>query len=182
MLKLFLTLLFPTILVGGLSFATTKLVSPERPGAAWVNWGGQSFSAPGELRSWLRTHGSSYQRWAANHPAAAARLEGRPPPREAAAEAPEKPSEAPRATDPSAAAERDTSAARGRASPSIASSVVLVGLVLLAVGMIAIAAVPVPVLFALNAPVVVHEHRTELAAAGAAIAVGMLAARLLSGA
>lgn len=42
-----------------------------------VVWGGRTFSTPQQLAAWLAARGANYKTWAANHPAAAASLEGR---------------------------------------------------------------------------------------------------------
>ena len=77
MLKTLATLAIPLVLVVALGFGASALVGSGPPATQWVNWGGESFSSPPQLRRWLRAHGSSYRVWARHHPGAAARLEGR---------------------------------------------------------------------------------------------------------
>jgi hypothetical protein len=48
--------------------------------SASVTWGGVVHGSPGDLGGWLAARGGSYETWAKNHPAAAARLEGRAQP------------------------------------------------------------------------------------------------------
>jgi hypothetical protein len=52
-------------------------VARAEPHAPAVQWGGRQFSSPTSLTAWLEARGLSYDRWAANHPGAAARLEAR---------------------------------------------------------------------------------------------------------
>jgi hypothetical protein len=181
-LRTLATLAIPSVLVAAFSFGASTLVT--RGGAdesRWVNWGGRSFSSREELRGWLRARGLTYRAWATNHRYAAARLEGRePPPRNPPAPA-APPEEAVPAPAPAVPTQVDGAAdARGQPTASIVDHVVLTALLLLTAGLIGLAVTPVPVLFAINAPVVVHERRAELLAAGIAIGAGVLAAQLLS--
>lgn len=184
MLRALSFFLIPTVLAGALAFGTTALVSSEPPSTWWVNWGGESFSSRGQLRGWLRAHGHSYRGWAANHPFAAARLEGRDAPAPETRRVPAakpKPKTPQSTAEPRVAARRLQVAARDRQDASIADSLILLMLVVVAVALVATAALPIPLLRAIRAPDLVDEHRLELATAGVSIAIGMAAAQLLSG-
>lgn len=178
MLKSLATLALTTVFVGGLGFGATTLVGNEPPATRWVDWGGQSFSSPGQLRMWLRGRGVSYRKWAKNHPSAAARLEGRePPPRR-----PTRGESAPASAAPKKAAPKTAPvAAAARPGPSIADRLILALLATCAAALVALAVLPIPLLRAIRAPALVDEHRFELATAGVSIAIGMAAAQLLSG-
>ena len=181
MLKPLATLALTAVVVGALGFGATTLVGDEPPVTRWVNWGGQSFASPGQLRQWLGGRGLSYREWARNHPSAAARLEGRElPPRRATRAEPRPASAAPAQAAPAQAAQKAAPVA-ARPGPSIADRLILLLLATCAVALVALAALPTPLLQAIRVPALVNEHRLELATAGVSIAIGMAAAQLLSG-
>jgi hypothetical protein len=176
-LKTLATLAVSTIVVGALAFGVTTLVGSDLQ-TRWVNWGGESFSSPSDLRSWLRARGLSYRAWAKNHPLAAARLEGRAEPRPARISVTRDEPKAPPSAAAPAGAEPPDRHGSGR---SVADRAILLLLVLIGASLVALAALPVFLLRAINVPDLVDEHRFEFATAGASIAIGMAAAQLLSG-
>ena len=187
MLRTLATLAIPSVLVAAFSFGASTLVArDDTDRSRWVDWGGRSFGSPEELRGWLRARGLSYRGWARNHPYAAARLEGRaPPPRnppQRAAPPEEAPPEktAPPPTAPAPAHADVAADARGQPTASAVDRLVLIVLLVLTAGLVALAATPAAVLFAVNAPLMVHERRAEFLAAGLALGVGVLAAQVLS--
>jgi hypothetical protein len=52
----------------------TTVPSAASVPSSGVQWGGQTFTTRAALSRWLASHGSNWGAWAANHPAAAARL------------------------------------------------------------------------------------------------------------
>jgi hypothetical protein len=61
-------------------YAAGAKVGPFKPATEpLLVWGGESFNSRVEFEAWLVPRGGSYEAWAAKHPAAAARLEGRFP-------------------------------------------------------------------------------------------------------
>jgi hypothetical protein len=69
--------LVPGVAVG---YAAGAKVGPFKPGPEpLLVWGGESFNSRVEFEAWLVLRGGSYQTWAARHPTAAAKLEGRLP-------------------------------------------------------------------------------------------------------
>ena len=178
MLKSLATLALTMVFVGALAFGATTVVGNEPPATPWVHWGGKSFSSPGQLRMWLSGRGVSYREWAKDHPSAAARLEGREPPRRRATRGEPRPASA----APAKAAQKTPPvAAAARPGQSIADRLILLLLATCGAALVALAVLPIPFLRAIRAPALVDEHRFELATAGVSIAIGMATAQLLSG-
>ena len=78
MLRLAVTLAVPVIVAFALASGATRIIGSEPQPSTWTPWGNRVASSPQELAGWLAARGSSYGEWARKHPAAAARLEGRP--------------------------------------------------------------------------------------------------------
>jgi hypothetical protein len=78
MLRLAVTLAVPVLVAFALAAGATRIIGSEPQQSTWTPWGNRVASSPAELASWLAARGSSYGDWARKHPAAAARLEGRP--------------------------------------------------------------------------------------------------------
>jgi hypothetical protein len=78
MLRLAVTLAVPVLVAFALAAGATRIVGSEPQQSTWTPWGNRVASSPAELAGWLAARGSSYAEWARKHPAAAARLEGRP--------------------------------------------------------------------------------------------------------
>ena len=196
MLRVLAILSLPAVLAGVLSLGASKLVG-DPPPAQWIIWGGTAFSNPASFAEWLERRGFSYREWADDHPAAAARLEGREapeadaapdgPPAAAAAATKAKPQRATQglASSRSASAAQASTGTRARSTPeqghsSGGASLMLLALVVVAVALVALASLPIPMLEAIRAPNILAEHRLELAVTGASIALGMGAAQLLT--
>lgn len=186
MLKALAVLSLPGILAGGFAFGTSTLVGRDPAPTQWVVWGGEAFSNPGELAQWLRARGLAYETWAARHPNAAARLEGRRPPqvvtetvtpRAAASQAPsEKPkpqNETPAGTEAVAAPPP------GSSSEGPAAMLLTIAILAAALALVTLASLPLVLLQRIRIPAFLQEHRPELAAAGISMAVGLSAAHLL---
>ena len=193
MLRLLALLCLPALLAGVLSLATSKLVSPQEQPQQWVIWDGTAFSNPAAFGVYLRAHRQSYGDWAQSHPAAAARLEGRPPPpgktaRQDPRAAASKPQAPAPAKAPSGDARSISSSRSGETAEAAASrdasargaAMVLVLLLGVAILVVGVASLPQPLLQALKAPVILVEHRLELTAVGGAILLGMAVAQLLT--
>jgi hypothetical protein len=78
MLRLAVTLVVPVLVAFALASGATRIIGSEPQTSTWTPWGDRVASSPQELAGWLAARGSSYGEWARRHPAAAARLEGRP--------------------------------------------------------------------------------------------------------
>lgn len=78
MLRLAVTLAVPVLVAFALAAGATRIIGSEPQQSTWTPWGNRVASSPAELAGWLAARGSSYGEWAKKHPAAAARLEGRP--------------------------------------------------------------------------------------------------------
>lgn len=61
-----------------IGYAAGAQVGPFAPAPLLV-WSGESFNNRADFEAWLDVRGGSYAGWAAKHPAAAAKLEGRRP-------------------------------------------------------------------------------------------------------
>lgn len=181
MLKALAVLVLPGLLAGGFAVGTGTLVGRDPPPSQWVVWGGDAFSTPDEIASWLRARGFTYETWAERHPSAAARLEGREPPQPApeavAAEA------APASGDETAP-RRETAPAPTPAAPPPGTSsggqeaMLLVAILGFAAALVTLASFPVILLQRLRVPTLLREHRPELAAVGVSLAIGLGAASL----
>jgi hypothetical protein len=159
-----------TLLAGAL-FATGSLADPPMTSAAGVAWGGRAFSGPAALSEWLSGRGLRYDTWAKNHPAAAARLEGREQ-RETV------PATAPAASHVASPAPAQASAAPGDASRA-SGALLLRSLAGLAAALLVLALLPTLRLRWVRLPSVLEHHQLELAGGGVAIALALGAAYLV---
>jgi hypothetical protein len=146
-----------------------------------IVWAGRVFANPAALGRWLRSRGATYRAWRAAHPAPAAILEHRPPPR-VAKPSPPKPRPVPHVAKPPAPAPKPHAApATPSAQAAIVRAVVCSLLLLLAAALAAAALQPAalrrrfPELAAR-----IWNYRTGLATASVAIVLGLAVAVGLS--
>jgi len=158
------------VLLGSVLLGAPAALAESGESPRTLRWGGQEFSTPAGLAAWLQSRDLSYTRWAANHPSAAARLEGRA--LDAGGPATVKPS-------PSAASPTTPAPPAAETTRSPAAALLIAALLVLAAGLLVAAAAPPHLLAFLRAPEAVHDRRTELAATGAALALALGAAYVL---